>query len=115
MPNSPPAMGDALLPLAVALAAGLVACIATGALIPVLRRRKLLDYPNERSSHSAPTPRGGGIAVVGTVLLAWLILAQTGRVGAGAVTVVFAAGSLAVVCWIDDLRGLSAGLRLLAQ
>lgn len=28
-------------------------------------RRKMLDYPNERSSHTAPTPRGGGAVVVG--------------------------------------------------
>ena len=38
------------------------------ALIPYLRRR-LLDHPNARSSHSRPTPRGGGIcfAVVASV------------------------------------------------
>lgn len=32
-------------------------------LLPVLRRR-MLDQPNARSSHSQPTPRGGGIAFV---------------------------------------------------
>ncbi|MDO9579831.1 MAG: hypothetical protein Q7J06_04590, partial [Bacteroidales bacterium] len=25
---------------------------------------KILDIPNERSSHSIPTPRGGGLAIV---------------------------------------------------
>ena len=24
-------------------------------------KRQLLDYPNDRSSHSAPMPRGGGV------------------------------------------------------
>src|SRR4030067_1857632 len=27
-------------------------------------RRKILDIPSERSSHSHPTPRSGGIAIV---------------------------------------------------
>ena len=27
-------------------------------------KRQLLDHPNERSSHSMPTPRGGGLAIV---------------------------------------------------
>lgn len=30
-------------------------------------RHKILDIPNERSSHSVPTPRGGGLAIV----IAW--------------------------------------------
>ncbi|MCI0556512.1 MAG: glycosyl transferase, partial [Anaerolineae bacterium] len=27
-------------------------------------RRQILDHPNERSSHSMPTPRGGGLAII---------------------------------------------------
>jgi Fuc2NAc and GlcNAc transferase len=27
-------------------------------------RRQFLDIPNERSSHTRPTPRGGGLAIV---------------------------------------------------
>ena len=70
-----------LWPAAVALATGLLTCLATRALIPILRRPEVLDRPNERSSHRVPTPRGGGIAVIGAVLLAWLALAPS-RVGA---------------------------------
>ena len=37
-------------------------------LTALLRRyalaRSLLDVPNARSSHSLPTPRGGGVAIV---------------------------------------------------
>jgi Fuc2NAc and GlcNAc transferase len=32
-------------------------------------RRKIIDVPNYRSSHSIPTPRGGGVAIV----LAWYV------------------------------------------
>jgi len=27
-------------------------------------RKNILDFPNDRSSHTLPTPRGGGIAIV---------------------------------------------------
>lgn len=91
--------------------------LATGALQTPLRRRDILDRPNERSSHEAPTPRGGGLAVVPIVLAAWLIAA--GAAGAAppailAATVIAAAG-LALLSWIDDLRSLPAGLRLAAH
>ena len=40
-------------------------------------RRRIIDHPNERSSHSVPTPRGGGLAIVvlviGTVLIFGLV------------------------------------------
>src|SRR5215469_12800982 len=106
---------DALLPAAVATATGAFCWLATRALIPVLRRRNLLDYPNERSSHFAPTPRGGGIAVTGSVLLAWIGLHQAGLVASGVVGVALATGLLALISWIDDLRGLSPAVRLVAQ
>jgi UDP-N-acetylmuramyl pentapeptide phosphotransferase/UDP-N-acetylglucosamine-1-phosphate transferase len=108
-------MADALLPAAVAIAVGAFCWLATGALIPVLRRRDMLDYPNERSSHITPTPRGGGIAVTGSVLLAWIVLNKAGLVASSVIGVAAAASLLAVVSWIDDLRGLSPALRLVAQ
>ena len=90
-------MGEAVPLAAVTLVTGLATCIATGALIPFLRHRELLDHPNERSSHSVPTPRGGGIALVGSLLLAWLVLSQRGSVAPGVVKIVLAAGLLAIV------------------
>jgi UDP-N-acetylmuramyl pentapeptide phosphotransferase/UDP-N-acetylglucosamine-1-phosphate transferase len=110
-----PGVGDAGLSAAVALATGLLSCFATRALVPILRRRDILDHPNERSAHRVPTPRGGGIAVIGSLLLAWFVLAGAGLALTGVVGVSLGAGILAVVSWVDDLRGLSPFLRLLAQ
>jgi UDP-N-acetylmuramyl pentapeptide phosphotransferase/UDP-N-acetylglucosamine-1-phosphate transferase len=102
--------------LALAAAAALLCGLATRALIPILRRRNVLDRPNERSSHTAPTPRGGGMALVGTVLLAWLGLGLTGRVSPALIIGVLPGTMLlAAVSWIDDLRGLSPAIRLAAQ
>ena len=98
------------------LVAAAVACgVGTGALIPLLRRRDVLDRPNERSSHAVPTPRGGGIAVIGTVLAAWSGLAALGLVDTAVIPVCVAAALLGVVCWIDDLHGLSPATRMAAQ
>ena len=108
-------MAEALLPAAVAVATGVFCWLATGALIPILRRRDLLDYPNERSSHFDPTPRGGGIAVTISILLAWIALHKVGLVASSFVSIALGTSLLALVSWIDDLRGLSPGMRLVAQ
>ena len=50
----------------------LSALVATGALLPLLRKHSILDIPNNRSSHDAPTPKGGGIALISVILLAWI-------------------------------------------
>ena len=47
---------------AVGLAAVLSWAIANRVRVYAIER-ELLDVPNHRSSHSAPTPRGGGIAI----------------------------------------------------
>ncbi len=109
------AIGDMATAVAAAAATGLLSGLTTRALIPILRRRNLLDLPNERSSHTAPTPRGGGIAVVGAVLLAWIALRLAARASPAILGISFATGLLAIVCWIDDLRDLSPAPRLAAQ
>ncbi|HEV2334994.1 MAG TPA: glycosyltransferase family 4 protein [Stellaceae bacterium] len=80
-----------------------------------MRRAAVLDHPNERSLHAAPTPRGGGIALIGSILVAWLALIVAGAVAPRLVIILFAAALLAAVSWIDDLRCLSPAIRLLAQ
>jgi UDP-N-acetylmuramyl pentapeptide phosphotransferase/UDP-N-acetylglucosamine-1-phosphate transferase len=108
-------MGEPAWPAAAVLATAPLSCFATRALIPVLCRHHVLDRPNERSSHRVPTPRGGGIAVIGVVLLAWIVLARAGLAPPAVIAVSLGAGILAIISWIDDLWGLSPLPRLLAQ
>src|SRR5271155_429406 len=112
---SRPAMAEAVWLAAVGVATGLLACLMTRLLIPLLAHREILDRPNERSSHRVPTPRGGGIAVIGSVLLAWTVLARTELLPSCVFGIILAAVLLAAVSWLDDLRGLSPLVRLLAQ
>jgi len=108
-------MGEVAWLVAVALATGLLTCLTTRLLIPILARREILDRPNERSSHRVPTPRGGGIAVIGSILLAWAVFARTESVPSDVFGIVLGAVLLGTVSWFDDLRGLSPVVRLLAQ
>jgi UDP-N-acetylmuramyl pentapeptide phosphotransferase/UDP-N-acetylglucosamine-1-phosphate transferase len=108
-------MGETVAAAATAAAAALCCTGATRALIPILKRRGMLDLPNERSSHALATPRGGGIALTGSVLLFWLAFCVAGHAPWAVLAVVFGALVLAVVSWLDDLRDLSPALRLPAH
>ena len=108
-------MTDQGLAAVVALIAALGCGAGTRALLPRLRRADMLDRPNERSSHLVPTPRGGGIALVGTVLLLAVALIALGRLPPRLLWVAAGGAGLAAVSWIDDRRGLPPLPRLLAQ
>jgi UDP-N-acetylmuramyl pentapeptide phosphotransferase/UDP-N-acetylglucosamine-1-phosphate transferase len=75
-------------------------------------RRKLLDVPNERSSHSDPTPVGGGLVIVLIGLIAYSI--HTIFFGGGFFWgYVLGAALVAGVSWLDDLYGVSSLWRFL--
>ena len=76
-------------------------------------RREMLDMPNERSSHSVPTPRGGGLIICAVSILTFL--AYTSYEGEGFLYYwSYFAGALivAVVSLIDDVRTLSPFVRI---
>jgi glycosyltransferase WbpL len=111
--------GHVLSPAAVAGA--VVAAVVTAALIPPLDRwarasGRLLDRPNERSSHRAPIPRIGGVAMVIAVLGGLAVaalagappIARGGALGAGAL-------AIATMSLVDDARSLSALPKLIGH
>ena len=71
----------------------------------------MLDRPNERSSHSVPTPRGGGLGLVLAFLLAVVLSSWTslGSVEACALVGVLL---VAAIGWVDDHGGASVRARL---
>jgi Fuc2NAc and GlcNAc transferase len=83
----------------------------------IVRRRAIrehwLDVPNERSSHSEATPRGGGVAVVVAASLGFLALWMLGAInGRLAAALLAGGGVVAAVGFRDDRRPVSAGVRL---
>ena len=75
-----------------------------------LQRLRILDQPNQRSSHVAPTPRGGGIAILLVIVAAsfWMSRTHEDRLMWIAPLVAVWVG---IVSLVDDVRGLSAGVR----
>ncbi|NLA41655.1 MAG: glycosyltransferase family 4 protein [Smithella sp.] len=71
-------------------------------------REHLLDIPNERSSHTAPTPRGGGVGILAAFIAAGLTL----RIPT---TFLFAAVFVSAVSFYGDYFRLSVKFRFLAQ
>ena len=102
----------ALFAFVVTLAAG---ALATYTVLLWLRRRAILDHPNERSSHSVPTPRGGGLALIPVVLVVWAILGALGKAPSGLWIAIAVGFALMIVSAIDDRIGLPAAVRLLAH
>lgn len=79
-------------------------------------KRSVLDVPNERSSHSVPTPRGGGVAIAIAVLSGLLIVLMTDRIpGNLGIACIPPAALIAWLGWLDDRRSQPAALRLAAQ
>ncbi|MDF1794271.1 MAG: glycosyltransferase family 4 protein [Thalassobaculaceae bacterium] len=102
--------------LITAVLAFAVSCIATRALLALLRRGAVLDHPNARSSHDIPTPRGGGIAVIASIVVAALAGSVVdGQTSDSLATVMGLAIGLSILSFVDDLRSLSAGIRIAAH
>lgn len=94
----------------------LTALLLSYAGVALFRRwaaHRLLDIPNERSSHTRPTPRGGGIAIVVVTLVGCIIFALMTsstdwlKLGAYLTGAILIAG----ISWLDDVRTLSSTIR----
>ena len=76
-------------------------------------KKNIIDNPNERSSHSIPTPRGGGVAVVGSYLLALVTLMYSQQLALHTGFVLMAAGFvIALLGFLDDHGHINSMLRL---
>lgn len=92
----------------------LVLLALSWALVEGIRRLAILDQPNQRSSHTRPTPRGGGLAITALTLLsatAYLLFGELGQVRAAGFAYLGGALLIAAISWLDDLRTVSNRVR----
>lgn len=99
--------------VAVAGAAAVFSWLGTGAVRGYALQRSMVDLPSDRSSHTQPTPRGGGLAIAVVVLgMIGLIMIREPGMTRFALAL-FGSGMLvAGVGWIDDHGHVPASLRL---
>lgn len=99
-----------ILPIVVAV----LSAIFTALMRRYALSRRLLDHPNERSSHSVTTPRGGGIAIVVAFLVGFVALG--GEVSKSAIFALPVGGiGVSVIGFVDDHGHIPARWRLLAH
>lgn len=99
-----------------AIAAFWIALLVTRQICNPASWLHVLDHPNERSLHSQPVPRTGGVAILTGVAAAGLLLAGVGDDVPSVVGwIASGAAVVAVLSLIDDHRGLPVRVRLLGQ
>lgn len=96
-----------------ALIAPLLAFATTAVVLYFMLRhriaRAIVDHPNERSLHQAPTPRVGGIALMTGLAVAW------GAAGGITWPLGVSVAALVGLSLLDDWRGLPVTVRFAAQ
>jgi len=94
----------------------LVSLLMTAGLRHYALKRNVIDVPNARSSHTIPTPRGGGVAIVVSFLLAMIVLMFTGTAHVHTLIGLVGGGALiAAVGFMDDHGHIPARWRLLGH
>jgi len=76
-------------------------------------RNQVVDFPNERSSHTKPIARGGGLAIVSLCLVGIFVVWLRNPVWSWQEFLGFSVGSglISAVSWLDDLKTLSNRIR----
>lgn len=102
--------------LLLVIVSGAASALLTGLVRLYALRHNLLDKPNERSSHTLPTPHGGGVAVVAASVICMGIGVAAHIIdGRQALTLAVGMVALATIGWIDDTKGSLPGIRLVVQ
>lgn len=101
--------------LLLAVPAFLAALALTGLARRFALKHALLDVPNERSSHTVPTPRGGGLAIVAVSLGGVAALSLAGVLDRSTGLALLGGALVAWIGWLDDRRSLPARVRLAAH
>ena len=113
--------------LLIAGGVGVLSWWITGLLVSKASFLRSIDHPNDRSLHTEPMPRSGGVAILASILIGLGVAAlgfavvppSTGFLPKGfASASVWIVGSIALVTtvsFLDDRRGLPIGLRFAVQ
>lgn len=83
-----------------------------------IKLNAIVDVPNGRSSHTQPTPRGGGLVIVTVMLFGWLLymlVSDTASFYYVRLAFFWGLSLVAAISWLDDVRTLSGLMRILVH
>jgi glycosyltransferase WbpL len=96
----------------VAFVALLMAVLITGLTRRLALLHGVIDVPNARSSHRAPTPRGGGVSIAIATTVALLLLSRLGTIRSDLLLALAGGGlAVAIVGIVDDRKRVPPGVR----
>jgi UDP-N-acetylmuramyl pentapeptide phosphotransferase/UDP-N-acetylglucosamine-1-phosphate transferase len=101
-------------PIAIIIISATLTWVLCYPLRSLLLWRRIVDNPSQRSSHLVATPRGGGLAILGSLLLTILIEGVPVENNAG-IWLVVATVLIGLVSFVDDIRSLPISFRFLCQ
>ena len=93
-----------------------LSCLLTSSVRRYAVSREIFDIPNHRSSHTVPTPRGGGLGFVVSFLCSIPFLYQFGFVALSTAVALIGSGvGIAILGFLDDHGHVSAFWRFLGH
>ncbi len=95
--------------------AGLFSYLLTYFTRKVAIKKAMMDLPNERSSHSVPTPRGGGVAIALTWFISISFLYYFNQIEKSLFFALITGLLLSIISLIDDIYTLKNKPRLFVQ
>jgi len=98
--------------ISIVLVATLICSVAlTGLIRGYVLRNKILDIPNERSSHTIPVPRGGGLSIVVIFTFFSFYLDRQHMIPRSLFFALSGGILIAIIGWLDDLISIRPLLR----
>ncbi len=95
--------------------AGLISYFLTYFTRKIAIKKAMIDLPNERSSHTVPTPRGGGIAIALTWFISITLMYYFHQIEGSLYLALISGLLLSIISLVDDIYTLKNKPRLLVQ
>lgn len=97
------------------IAIAVASFVITGIVKNIAIRKAIMDIPNNRSSHTVPTPRGGGLAVAITWFVGLICFFLQGKLETKLFYALLSGLPLTLIGFADDIFNLKPGIRFLVQ
>ena len=81
----------------------------------IAQKKSLIDIPNERSSHTIPTPRGGGLAIAITWFVGITYMSYKGYIQNNLYFALISGILLSIISFLDDIYNLKSFPRFIVQ